>query len=70
MQSFIMKYQPLLNREKQDAFRRPLSAFFAYSFIWAFGGHYNKRAERYLDSMLREFFSKNQIPILDSVFEY
>ena len=44
LEAFIRKYLPALTKEKKDSWRRPLNAFFAFSFIWAFGGHFNIKA--------------------------
>ena len=49
---------------------RPLNCFFAFSFFWAFGGHFKTSAMRFLDNMMRDFFAKHQIPTLDTVYEY
>ena len=49
---------------------RPLGSFFAFSFYWAFGGHYKASAMKFLDNIMRSFFGKQQIPLSDTVYEY
>lgn len=56
--------------KKRDVYLKHLNAYFGYSFIWAFGGHYKVSLIRYLDNMMREFFAKLLIPTLDTVYDY
>ena len=62
-----MKY---LNKGSQADWGRAMNAFFAFSFYWAFGGHFKSSAMRFLDNMMREFFVARQIDNLDTVYEY
>jgi dynein heavy chain, axonemal len=57
-------------REKREVWLRFVNAFFGFAFIWAFGGHYKPSAIRFIDNMMRDFFSKLQIPLNDTVYEY
>ena len=43
---------------------------FAFSMIWGFGASYNINAQRYLDSIFRDFFTKCHIPPKETVFFY
>ena len=70
LECFIGKYLSILQKDDKDIWSRPLSAFFAFSFYWAFGGHFKASAMRFLDNLMRNFFAKQQIATLDTVFEY
>ena len=70
LEGFITRHLTILQRDDKDTWLRPLSAFFAFSFFWAFGGHFKASAMRFLDNMMRDFFAKHQIPTLDTVYEY
>lgn len=70
LECFIVKYLPILQKDDKDIWQRPLGSFFAFSFYWAFGGHFKVSAIRFLDNMMRNFFAKHQIPTLDTVYEY
>ena len=59
LESFIIKYLPLLQKDDKDIWSRPLGSFFAFSFAWAFGGHFKVSAIRFLDNMMRNFFAKH-----------
>lgn len=65
-----MKHLSVLQKDDKDIWSRPLSAFFAFSFYWAFGGHFKVSAMRFLDNTMRNFFAKHQIPGLDTVYDY
>ena len=70
LEYFIGKYLGLLQRDEKEQWMRPLHSFFAFSFFWAFGGHFKASAMRFLDNMMRDFFAKFQIATLDTVYEY
>jgi hypothetical protein len=38
--------------------------------MWAFGAHYKVTAVRFLDNMMRDFFSKLLIDTKDTVYDY
>ena len=59
--TFITKHLAILQKPNKDIWLRPLSAFFAFSFFWAFGGHFKASGMRFLDNMMRDFFAKHQI---------
>ena len=65
-----MKYLNILRKADKATWQRPLHAFFAFSFYWAFGGHFKASAMRILDAMMRDFFAARQIGTLDTVYEY
>lgn len=56
--------------ENKDTWFKYLNAIFGYSMIWSIGAHYKANVNRFLDNMLRDFFSRLLIPLNDSVFEY
>jgi len=56
--------------ENKEAWFKYINAVFGFSMIWAIGAHYKPQAIRFLDNMLRDFFSRLLIPLNDSVFEY
>lgn len=70
LEYFIAKHLSILQKPNKEIWMRPLSAFFAFAFFWAFGGHFKASGMRYLDNMMRDFFAKHQIQTLDTVFEY
>lgn len=61
LEYFITKHLAILQKPNKDIWLRPLSAFFAFSFFWAFGGHFKASGMRFLDNMMRDFFAKHQI---------
>ena len=70
LEAFFTKAPGLQLNAKKEVWVRYLNAYFAYSFFWAFGGHFKSSASRFLDKMMRDFFAKNQIEGTDTVFEY
>ena len=70
MEYFLARPNALPIKEKKEVWIKYLYAYFSYSFIWAFGGHYRISAVRFIDNMMRDFFSKLLIPLVDTVFEY
>ena len=65
-----MKHLSILQHVNKDIWLRPLGAFFAFAFFWAFGGHFKASGMRFLDNMMRDFFAKHQIPTVDTPYEY
>jgi len=55
--------------EQADTYRPKLIKFFAYSFIWAFGGSFSTKGYRFVDQVIRRNFSKI-IPPSETAFEY
>ena len=62
LEAFFSKQPGLPHTAKKEVWLRFLNAFFAFSFFWAFGGHFKSAASRFLDNMMRDFFAKNQVP--------
>ena len=59
LECFITNYKTVFQKEDKDVWGRPLNACFAFSFYWAFGGHFRASAMRFLDNMMRDFFAKH-----------
>lgn len=55
--------------DAKEIFRPKLTKFFAYSFIWGFGGSFSSKGYRFVDQVMRRNFSK-LIPPQETVFEY
>ena len=70
LECFIKRFLNILRKADKATWQRPLHAFFAFSFYWAFGGHFKASAMRILDAMMRDFFAARQIGTLDTVYEY
>ena len=70
LEYFLSKPGCLPIREKREIWIKYLNAYFGFSFIWAFGGNYRSSAMRFIDNMMRDFFSKLLIPLNDTVFDY
>lgn len=49
---------------------RPLLACFAFSFFWAFGGHFKASESRFLDRLTGDLRTSLHIDKLDTVYEY
>ena len=71
LEYFIERYKAVLQRDDSDTWLRPLTAFFAFSFYWAFGGHYGKE-RRFLDNTMRGFFGSilGENARADTPYEY
>ena len=70
LECLIKKNLMVLQKESKDIWQRPIHSFFAFSFFWAFGGHFRSSAMRFLDNMMRDFFSARGISTQDTVYEY
>ena len=55
LEAFFTKAPGLPLSAKKEVWVRYLNAYFAYSFFWAFGGHFKSSASRFLDNMMRDW---------------
>lgn len=65
-----MRHLNALKYDKNNRWLRPLKAIFAFSFYWAFGGHYRGTGMRSLDNTMRGYFGNLSINGADTVYEY
>jgi len=70
LETFIYHGCPLSKRSNKVEWTKHFSCIFGYSFIWAFGANFKQSAMRFLDNMMREFFSSLHIPPEETVFDY
>jgi len=70
LEYFISNTSAHPKKENKEGWFKYLNAIFGFSMIWAIGAHYKPHAIRFLDNMLRDFFSRLLIPLNDSVYEY
>jgi hypothetical protein len=55
--------------DKKDV-ERKINYYFGYSFIWGFGLSYKQSAMKYIDNMMRDYFTKLHVPTSETVYEY
>jgi dynein heavy chain len=70
MEGFIVPGCKVTKFTAKADWQKGLNFILGYSFIWSFGGNFKLSAGRFLDNMMRDFFSSLHIPDNDSVFDY
>ena len=70
LQYFILNTQAHPKPNNNEGWVKYINAIYGFSIIWSCGANYKMSANRYLDNIFRDFFSRLLIPLNDSVFEY
>lgn len=56
--------------DKKEVWSKKILFCFGFAYMWSFGASFKTSVSRQLDNMMREFFSRLQIPTADTVYEY
>ena len=70
LEYFLNTQKAQVATDKKQIWTRKLYAYFAFSLIWGFASSFQATAHRQLDVIFRSFFTKLQIPKVDTVFQY
>jgi len=70
LEYFIRNKQSVPINDKKEVWSKKILFCFGFAYMWAFGSSFKTTVSRQLDNMMREFFSRLQIPTADTVYEY